>query len=229
MKKKKLLINIIKLIIAFLTFEFSYIFKLLPIAIFKLNANNLSTTIHYLLTLYTYLCITLILYLLYRKELKTEWKRFTSKFGKNMDTAFKYYFIGLFGMMIFNLIINFILKLGGPQNEQNVQSMIDASPWLMLICAGLLAPITEELVFRKAFKNVFTNKWLFVIISGLVFGALHVIGYNLKSPLEILYILPYGILGASFAYMDYELESVFPSISMHMLHNLALTLVSILI
>lgn len=229
MKKKKLLINIIKLIVSFLTFEFSYIFKLLPIAIFKLDANNLSTTTNYVLTVYAYLCITLILYLLYRKELKIEWKKFTSKLGKNMDTAFKYYFIGLFGMMLFNIIINFILKLGGPQNEQNVQSMIDASPWLMLICAGLLAPITEELVFRKAFQNVFTKKWLFVIISGLVFGALHVIGYDLKSPLEILYILPYGILGASFAYMDYKLESVFPSISMHMLHNLALTLVSILV
>ena len=132
-------------------------------------------------------------------------------------------------MFFFNIIINFVLKLGGPQNEKNVQSMIHSSPFVMLICAGLFAPIVEELIFRKSFKNVFSNKWVFVIISGLIFGGLHVIDYTFQNPLEILYILPYGILGGTFAYMDYEMNSVFPSITMHMLHNTLLTILSILV
>ncbi len=99
----------------------------------------------------------------------------------------------------------------------------------MLICAGILAPITEEITFRKAFKNVFKSKWIFVMISGLVFGILHVINFDLKTSLEILYILPYGILGASFAYMDYEINSTYPSIFMHMIHNTVLTALSIII
>lgn len=228
-KRKKLLLNILKLAVAFASFELSPLLKLLPITIFKLNVNKISTTTNYILSIYTYICLVIILFLMYRKELKIEWQRFKNHFAKNMDTAFKYYFIGLLGMMFFNIIINFVLKLGGPQNEKNVQSMIHSSLFLMLICAGLFAPIVEELIFRKSFKNVFSNKWVFVIISGLIFGGLHVIDYTFQNQLEILYILPYGILGGTFAYMDYEVDSVFPSITMHMLHNILLTILSILV
>lgn len=229
MKNKKLLINIVKLLITFLIFELSDIFVLIPVKIFNLDINNLSTTVNYILTTFRYICLIFILFLLYRKDLKVEWKTFKTKITQNMDTAVKYYLIGLVSMMFFNIIINFVLQLGGPQNEKAVQNMISSSPLLMLICAGFLAPITEELIFRKAFKNVFTNKWVFVIISGLVFGAMHVVNYTFQNPLEVLYILPYGSLGACFAYMDYKVDSVFPSIAMHMIHNTALTILSILI
>ena len=97
----------------------------------------------------------------------------------------------------------------------------------MIIYAGIIGPIVEELVFRKSLKNVFKNKWVFVIISGVLFGLLHVIGFELKTPLELLYILPYGSLGAMFAYMDYEIDSTFPSIIMHMLHNTVLVILSV--
>ncbi|MBR4619263.1 MAG: CPBP family intramembrane metalloprotease [Bacilli bacterium] len=229
MKNKNLIINIIKLITTFLIFMYSSLFSLIPIKLFNINIDTMSTKTNYLLTLFTYICLTIVLVLLYRKELIAEWKNFKSNIGKNMDTSLKYYFIGLGGMVFFNIIINFILKLGQSQNEQAVQSMIKTSPILMLICAGILAPITEEITFRKAFKNVFKSKWIFVMISGLVFGILHVINFDLKTSLEILYILPYGILGASFAYMDYEINSTYPSIFMHMIHNTVLTALSIII
>ncbi len=228
MKLKITLINIIKLLISFLIFENSNIFVIPLKWIFNLN-DKLSTSASYILTTYKYVCIIIIIFLMYRKELINEWKKFTSKLGKNVDIAIKYYFIGLMGMMLFNIILNIFLKLGGPQNEKQVQSMIDASPILMLVCAGILGPITEELIFRKAFKNVFTKKWIFIIISGFVFGAMHIVGYFDNSPLEIFYLLPYGFLGGCLAVMDYEVDSVFPSISMHMLHNTVLTLISILL
>ena len=224
----RLIINILKLIGTFTLFYYSEVFKLIPIKLFGLDKNNLSVRTSYLLTVFAYICLALIIILLYRKELVDEWKKFRNDIGKNIDTSFKYYFIGLGGMVLFNVIINFILKLGQSQNEHAVQQMIKSAPVLMLICAGVLAPITEELTFRKAFKNVFSKKWVFVIVSGLVFGLLHVIGFELKTPLELLYILPYGCLGGCFAYMDYEIDSTYPSILMHMMHNTVLTLLSIL-
>ena len=105
-KRKKLLLNILKLAVAFASFELSPLLKLLPITIFKLNVNKISTTTNYILSIYTYICLVIILFLMYRKELKIEWQRFKNHFAKNMDTAFKYYFIGLLGMMFFNIIIN---------------------------------------------------------------------------------------------------------------------------
>ena len=46
-------------------------------------------------------------------------------------------------MMVSNLIIN-SLNSGLAGNEETVQSMISSLPWLMLINAGILAPLNEE-------------------------------------------------------------------------------------
>lgn len=224
---KNVIKNIVKLVIIFTAFLCSSLFKLIPVYLFNINVKNMSNTTYTLLTLFSDICILIIGLVLYGKELIKEWKTFKKKPGENFDIAFKYYFIGLAIMIGSNIIINFILKLGNSQNEQAVQSLIKTNPWLMLLFAGLFAPIIEELVFRKSLKNVLKNKYLFIFISGFVFGLLHIIGYNLKTPLELLYIIPYGALGFMFALMDYKINSTYPSIFMHMFHNTALTILSI--
>ena len=78
-------------------------------------------------------------------------------------------------------------------------------------------------------QNLFmpTNKYLFIILSGLVFGSMHVIG-NITSPLDWLYVIPYGSLGAAFAIMYQKTDTVYTSTAMHIFHNTALILLSIL-
>ena len=227
MKNKKLVTNILKAILIFIVFLFNSYIKRSICLLFNIKIKGMSTSTNLILTFVVYLIIIGLSILLYGKEFKTEWKNFKSKLGKNLDTALKCYGIGFLGMIIFNIIINYVLRLGQSQNENAVQAIIKETPFLMIIYAGIIGPIVEELVFRKSLKNVFKNKWVFVIISGVLFGLLHVIGFELKTPLELLYILPYGSLGAMFAYMDYEIDSTFPSIIMHMLHNTVLVILSV--
>ena len=103
--------------------------------------------------------------------------------------------------------------------------MIDVAPIIMLITAGIIGPINEELIFRKCFKNILKNKWFFILISGIVFGYLHVSGANSLN--QFLYIIPYSSLGIAFATTYYKTNTVFSSIFVHMLHNTILTLISI--
>lgn len=226
MKKKKY-INVKQLIlgvIVFLIFYCSSLFQLIPIQLLNLKATNINKII---LSCFSNCCLLLILFLIYRKELKNEYRIFKNNFQTNFDTGIKYWILGLLGMMIANLIITFVIGLNQAQNEQAVQKMITTLPWLMLINAGIIAPINEEIVFRKAFKNAFQNKYLFIILSGLVFGFLHVIT-SYTTPLELLYIIPYSSLGISFAAMYNKTNTIYTSILMHMIHNTILTLVSIL-
>lgn len=227
--KKNTIINVAKLLIMFLAFLFNDIFMLIPVYLFKINVKTMSSITYYLLMIFSYICLIGIGLLLYGKDLKKEWQNFKNNKGDNIDTAIKYYFIGLGIMILSNILINSFLKLGNSQNEVRVQGMIKSSPWLMLICAGLFAPIVEEILFRKTFKNVFKKKYLYIFISGFVFGLLHIIGYKLKTPLELLYIIPYGALGLFFALMDYETDSTYPSIFMHIFHNTALTTLAIVL
>ena len=66
-----------------------------------------------------------------------------------MDTAFKYWFIGLMIMCISNIVIGIITNLNTSSNEEAVQTLVSSTPYLMLFTAGILAPIAEELTFRK--------------------------------------------------------------------------------
>lgn len=212
----------------FILFYFSSYIQLIPILLFNMDIASITGAQNVMLSAFSNVVLLLILLLIFRKDIKKEWKIFKDNFLENIDIGIKYWLIGLGIMMVSNIFINVFLQLGQAANEQAVQSMITSLPWLMLINAGFIAPCTEEIVFRKGFKKAFPNKYAFVILSALVFGSLHVIT-SMTSPIELLYIIPYGALGAAFAYMYQKTNTIFTSISMHMFHNTALILLSILV
>lgn len=212
----------------FILFYFSSYIQLIPILLFNMDIASITGAQNVMLSAFSNVVLLLILLLIFRKDIKKEWKIFKDNFLENIDIGIKYWLIGLGIMMISNIFINVFLQLGQAANEQAVQGMITSLPWLMLINAGFIAPCTEEIVFRKGFKKAFPNKYAFIILSALVFGSLHVIT-SMTSPIELLYIIPYGALGAAFAYMYQKTNTIFTSISMHMFHNTALILLSILV
>lgn len=215
-------------IIVFLLFYFSSYFQLIPIILLNWNIRTITESQNVILSTFSNIILLLILFLIFRKDIIKEWKKFKSNFLENIDTGIKYWLVGLAIMMGSNIIINIVMNLGQAANEQAVQQMISALPWLMFINAGVIAPCTEELIFRKSFRKAFPNKWLFILISALVFGSLHVVT-SMTSPIELLYIIPYGALGGAFAYMYQKTDTIFTSIAMHMFHNSALILLSILV
>jgi hypothetical protein len=82
----------------------------------------------------------------------------------------------------------------------------------------LLGPFVEEIIFRKSFKDVLKSKWSFILISGIVFGVLHVIG-SISNLYGLLYFIPYSCLGIAFALIYYESNNIFSSIFAHVMHN----------
>lgn len=227
MKNKNLLKNIIKLLISITLFFYRTIFILPYIYLFNINTKKLSANDEITISLICNIIFCIIIIFMYKKELIREWKIFKSNLSDNIDTSIKYWLIGLFFMVIANIIISFILNGGQAINEQGVQKMIKTSPLIMLLTAGVIGPINEELVFRKSFKNVISNNILFILISGIIFGYLHVTGAsNIK---QFLYIIPYSSLGIAFATTYCKTNTVFSSIFVHMVHNTLLTILSILV
>ena len=223
--KKERVLEICKGLITFLIFYFSSYLQVIPIALFNINVNNYTASDLAIVNTFTDLILVLILVVLYFKELKKEFKTFKNSWKLSMDTAFKYWFIGLMIMCISNIAIGLITDLSTSSNEQAVQTLVSSTPYLMLFTAGILAPIAEELTFRKGVSKIFKNKWVYATASGLIFGLLHVIGGG--NILEYLYVIPYGSLGFFFALTYYDTKSIYPSIIMHAIHNSALILLSI--
>lgn len=220
--------KIIKSISAFLVF---YLLPYIIIFILKLvgvTFNNITNSTNVIINTILSLITAIILFIIYKKDFKEDFIKFKSDFIKNIDTGFKCWFVGLIIMMISNIILTFLLKAGGANNEQAVQSLLSSLPAIMAIDICLLAPFNEEIAFRKTIKDVFKNKWIFVILSFLLFGGAHVIS-SAKTLTDYLYIIPYGALGGSFAYAFYETDTIFTSMTMHSIHNTILVLLSLFI
>lgn len=226
MKKDIVLLKGIgKTILTFILFYYSSLFQLIPIMLFNIDLENLSGSMNVMLSAFSSCCLLFVLFFMYRNDINKEWNIFKKDWIDHLDFGVRCWAVGLFLMMASNLVINSFAG-GVAGNEQTVQSMISSLPWLMLINAGILAPINEEIIFRKSFKNVIKNKWIFVLVSGFVFGLMHVLG-NVNSWIDVLYIIPYGALGGAFAYAYHKTDTIFTPISFHMFHNIVLVLVSI--
>ena len=130
-------------------------------------------------------------------------------------------------MIVSSILISIFIKQGVSNNEQAVRDSIKAAPIYMLFTCSIIAPILEEMVFRRSLKGFINNKWLYIIISGLSFGLLHVIGNNANLA-EYLFVIPYGAMGCAFAYLYYKTKNISLPIIIHMIHNTILVIVQII-
>ena len=96
---------------------------------------------------------------------------------------------------------------------QSMNEILDGSTALALVATTVLAPICEEMICRGFFQNRLKKVLPFMasaIVSGLMFGALHL---NLNQ-------LCYGfVLGVIFAYVNRASGTVITSMIMHFLIN----------
>lgn len=165
--------------------------------------------------------LILLLCIVFYKDLVKEAKLYFKDFKSNFKKSFKIYILGFMGMVFFNLIIVSFLK-DISSNESQVREMLYNNVITSLINICIMAPIVEELIFRKSIAPVFKNKWLYILTSALLFGGAHILTNFVQGIFtisDLLYILPYGCLGGSFALMDYNNKSIFPSIIIHSMHN----------
>lgn len=167
-----------------------------------------------------------VFFLLFRKVLIRDFKKFKENYKKYIHMGIKYWFMGFIIMMISNLIINYIIFDNGMAgNEAGNRELINKFPIYSSISILLIAPFIEELVFRASFRNAFKKIIPYCIFSGLLFGGLHII-LSMNSIKDLFYLIPYGSLGFTFAYAYFKSDTIYTSMFMHMIHN-GLTLIVI--
>lgn len=217
---------IINLTIVLLLFYCSSLFALIPIYLFNIDIKTCSDTTYNLIRITPTITQAIFLIIFYRKTLKKDFKNFKKKFGDYSDIAIKYWILGFIAMVVSNYLIITFSPVKIASNEQGVREIINTIPYFAFFSICIFAPVAEELIFRKAFRDCINNKVLFILTSGIVFGTLHVIG-SFNSLFDFLYIIPYSSLGIAFAYIYYKTNNIFSSIFVHCMHNTLLVLLLI--
>lgn len=222
--------KIIKGLIILLIFYNSSFFAYIPLIIFKANLSNIKNPniLNVLLSTFASLVFFILILIVYWKDIVSEFKKYREKLMDNLNTGFNCWIAGLMIMMACNFFLAIVLNSGGANNENAVQELIKSFPIIMGIDVCLLAPFNEEFVFRKTFYDVFKNRYIFVFVSFLLFGLAHVSSMA-TSIVDWLYIIPYGALGGAFALAYSKTDSVFTSITFHIIHNTLLFFLSVIV
>jgi len=170
------------------------------------------------------LIIVTIFIILFRKIIIPDFYDFKKNIKNYLTKYYIYWFIGLAIMVYSNLIISHFI--GMPSNEEGNLLLIDKMPIYMIFATTIMAPINEELMTRVILKDISKKPYVYIILSGLIFGSLHLL--NMTNILEIFYVISYSALGSVFAYMYYKSNNIWINISFHAIHNsLALLLIFI--
>lgn len=165
-----------------------------------------------------YAFILVGIFILYYKELVLDFKTFIKNIKVYLPFIIKRYFIMLGLMFLVAIPIVMINGEGVSSNQEAINVMFKKVPWATLLLSCLYAPLTEETVFRLSLSKLFKNKLIFIIVSGFLFGALHVIS-DLSSISNIIYVFLYATLGMCLAKAYSDTNNIFVSISMHFIQN----------
>ncbi|MBS7021170.1 MAG: hypothetical protein KH135_04830, partial [Firmicutes bacterium] len=167
-------------------FVFSYLEEV-PLLLLGIDTSTLSTTVKTIyLLVYQVLLLGLIIYILKDSFLK-DMKDIKKNHEKYFKTYFKYWFLLLGLMFLSNSIILLIMKFVGtgtslPENEELIRSNFQIAPIYVYLSSVLIAPIMEELIFRRGIRNIIKNNTLFILVSGFIFGGLHVFLAGMQTP-----------------------------------------------
>lgn len=152
------------------------------------------------------------------KDLKKDLKYLAQNFKIYFPFIIKRYFSMLVIMIIVAIPVVLINNGATSTNQEMINSMFDKLPLATLILSTLYAPFVEESIFRLSLSKLFKNKTLFIIISGVLFGTLHVID-KFTSIYDFLYIFQYATLGICLAKAYKDSNNIFVSMLMHFIQN----------
>lgn len=140
------------------------------------------------------------------------------RIGKKIQQEFKkiakeiIMFIPVLLVSVF--IISFFM-LGEPANQSSINESFKQSPILLSIEAIIIAPLLEEYIFRFLPYKFIKNKILYIIISAVVFAAMHVV----NDPNPFYYIWFYMIRPLYYGYRYKKTEDIWVTISLHSFNN----------
>ena len=218
--------NITKNILIFISyFIYVTLFKIILYS-FGLNFSNLNMNQRVIFIIISAVIFMGIITFLYREELLEELKDFKTNFKKHISKNIILYLIGILLMGTLNVIISKITNQSLSENESQIREYIKNIPIYMIFSTVIYSPYIEELIFRKSLKNIFKFKYLFIILSGIIFGLAHIT--DPSNMTELLFSIPYIVMGIIFALIYSRTNNIFTTITFHLCHNLILLIIQFL-
>ncbi len=142
-------------------------------------------------------------------------------FIRNIKIYFKYTYPKVLLALLIYGILNALIYFINGQNISTNQDAITRIPVLLLFLMALFyAPFVEEVLYRGIIRRGVSNNKIFIVVSAIAFGLMHVLGLEHEEPLQYLYVISYSFMGGFLAYVYIKTNNIFVCIMCHFFVNL---------
>lgn len=192
-------VEIIKGVFSYLLFNYFLLFVAVVAAIFipNLDLEDYGTLIA--LDVISSSVVAIVLMYLYKGLMISDKEKIKEQGKQGIRKFFEMCLIGFLAFMGVKLLAGMLestvfeifgLEYETSDNQSLIEEMTGSAPLLMAISACIMAPINEELIYRGMIGKIIKNKKVFITVSGLIFGLVHVTG----SILLIFEIVAIGLI-----------------------------------
>jgi membrane protease YdiL (CAAX protease family) len=124
---------------------------------------------------------------------------------------------------VVGLVVGYFSPDFSNANDSTVSDMLSQSPTLITVGTVILAPVAEELMYRALIFRATYNRSriLGYLVSTLLFGAIHVVGYiGIYTPMELgIAMLQYVPAGLCLGWAYARCGNIYAPILMHITIN----------
>lgn len=217
---KEKLINIIKFVII-LVFFFT-LSSLLVIGIKSMGFAIIDYKDIVVISSATEVLLSVLIFALYGTDLIKD--KTILKDNDIVKKIIKYFCMFWVIKILSSLVMAALCAVGGfdiniSENQETINLYTTSAPILMLLTSSITTPFVEEGIFRLGISKIIKNKHLFIIISGLVFGFLHIFPTDLNIIYALISSIPYVTMGMVLAYIYKKEDNIYYSIILHGLNN----------
>lgn len=190
--KKELLRILLAIIIFFYT-------SIPVLAILRIIGLEITKSNYKMLVVYDFissLVVAVFISALYYDVIINDLKKLKDKCNGKVSVYLKSIMIGFLFLLITKFVSAYVvtiisnlfnIEITTADNQAIIEKMVKSMPLLITLSASLFAPISEEVLFRGGIRKLMNNLGVFVTVSGLIFGLMHVTD-NIVFMLEILFI-----------------------------------------
>jgi len=219
------IINFLKLLYSLLFFFYFSTFISNVLSSFNIDISNFNLLGKTLFNLAISLFWLIVIILIYQKEVIKDFKEFKINWKSKMLFALKVFAMFMlikilagYVSVILSNIFN-VTELTS-ENQSTITDLLGEYPILMTFSAVCLAPIYEEILFRLGFRKCIKNNVLFILISGSLFGLIHIFPTDLNLGVALIQSIVYVVMGVCLSYYYQKYNNIFYSIIIHFYNNL---------
>lgn len=149
-----------------------------------------TTMISFLADLIFLICIIFV----YRDNLKKDFENLKKDY--KISSIIKTVIIWVVIIFVFNILMGAITEIIYPNMERDdntnaIFSLLDVSTFYTIFKTMIFAVVAEELLYRESISDVVKNKYIFIIISSIIYTIMNFIFVGFESDIIVMDILSY--------------------------------------